>query len=134
MLIYQFAHVFIRSLTWIVFFFKTRSTRAELLLQLAQSLLPHLGWGELSQILLAAAVPPDDLVALSPEVAQGILGEEAPVYRITGTGNLPADIQRTTSELQEAAARLRTKPAASQAENGFWRPPPVDQKWSKEAS
>ena len=113
---------------------KKRSSRAELLLQLAQNLLPHLDWNQLAQILLAAAVPPDDLVALSPEVAQGILGEEAPVYGLTGTGNLPGDIQRTTSELHEAAARLRRKQTAVAVEDGYWKPPPIDQKWSKEVS
>jgi len=105
-----------------------------LLLQLAQNLLPHLDWNQLAQILLTAAVQPDDLVALSPEVAQGILGEEAPVYRLTGTGNLPGDIQRTTSELQEAAAKLRSKQNTVSIENGYWKPPPIDQKWSKEVS
>ena len=111
-----------------------RSSRAELLLQLAQNLLPHLDWAQLAEILLAAAVPPDDLVALSPEVAQGILGEEAPVYRLTGAGDLPGDIQRTTSELQEAAAKLRSKQTTVSAEDGYWKPPAIDQKWSKEVS
>ena len=105
-----------------------------MLLQLAQHLLPRLDWDQLSEILLAAAVPPDDLMALSPEVAQGILGEEAPVYRLTGAGQLPGDIQRTTSELQEAAAKLRSKQTAASAEDGYWRPPPIDLKWSKEVS
>ena len=105
-----------------------------MLLQLAQNLLPHLDWNQLAQILLTAAVQPDDLVALSPEVAQGILGEEAPVYRLTGTGNLLGDIQRTTSELQEAAAKLRSKQNAVSADNGYWKSPPIDQKWSKEVS
>ena len=110
----------------------TRCSRAELLLQLAQHLLPFLDWRQLTQLLLDAAVPPDELLALSPEEAEGILGEEAAVYRITGTGNLPEDIRRTTVELQEAAAKIRSKQAANQAAEGYWKASPVNQRWSKE--
>jgi predicted chitinase len=73
------------------------------------------------------------LLALFPEEAEGILGEEAAVYRITGTGNLPEDIRRTAVELQEAAAKIRSKQTANQAAEGYWKAPSVDQKWSKEA-
>ena len=105
-----------------------------MLLQLAQNLLPFLDWQQLTQLLLDASVPPDELLALSPEVAEGILGEEAAVYGITGTGNLPEDIHRTTVELQEAAARIRSKQTANQDQEGYWKASPVNQKWSKEVS
>ena len=112
----------------------TRCSRAELLLQLAQNLLPFLDWQQLTQLLLDAAVPPDELLALSPEEAEGILGEEAAVYRITGTGNLPEDIRRTTVELQEAAAKIRSKQTANQAAKGYWkafRGPKMEQRGSR---
>ena len=102
------------------------------MLQLAQSLLPLLSWQQLTQLLLDASVAPDELLSLSPEVAQGILGEEAAVYRITGAGNLPEDIRRTTIELQEAAATIRSKQTSNQAADGYWKAPPGNQKWSKE--
>ena len=82
-----------------------------MLLQLAQNLLPFLDWQQLTQLLLDAAVPPDELLVLSPE--------EAAVYRITGTGHLPEDVRRTTVELQEAAAKIRSKQTANQAAEGY---------------
>ena len=108
-----------------------------MLLLLVQHLLPELSWGQTAQVLLESAVVADDLVALSPEVAQGILGEEAAIYQMAGTGNLPADIQRATAEIQEEAARIQARQGSSQTGAGaesYWRPPPADQRWTREAA
>ena len=87
-----------------------------------------------AEILLEAACPSEDILTLDPEVAQGILGEEASIYEQAAAAavNLPPDLADINQELQKAAARLQGRQEHDPTKP-YWQPPPADARWTKEA-
>ena len=103
------------------------------MLQLVQKILPELDLKQTAELLLTAAVTPEDVLQLDPEVAEGILGGEAKLYQTAAEPSLPPDIHQVTKELQDAAVALqRRADKLAPNDEGYWRPPAIDMKWTKE--
>ena len=102
---------------------------------LAQKILPHLSPEELGDLLLAAVATADNVMQLSDEVAEGLLGSDAAAFA-EAAAPLPPEVAATNQDLQETAARLKSgsaRPGSAKPDDShYWTGPPAEHSWTKE--